>query len=114
VPFSSLLPASNGLITNDKFCLTRSCRLTLTWSRRPLRLRELLASDPGYLSDAEAHRRGAHETPVESSPRTEGPAGRAAPLGPGLPTPPAMGCRGRAGAGHPANALRQPDPGGVR
>jgi len=30
----------NGLITNDKFCLTRRCQLELTWWRRPLRLRK--------------------------------------------------------------------------
>jgi hypothetical protein len=29
----------NGLITNDKFCLTRWRELNLTWRRRPLRLR---------------------------------------------------------------------------
>jgi hypothetical protein len=30
----------NGLITNDKFCLTRRGQLKLTWWRRPLRLRK--------------------------------------------------------------------------
>ena len=30
----------NGLITNDKFCLTRRGELELTWWRRPLRLRK--------------------------------------------------------------------------
>lgn len=30
----------NGLITNDKFCLSRQGELQLTWWRRPLRLRE--------------------------------------------------------------------------
>jgi hypothetical protein len=30
----------NGLITNDKFCLTRKGQLQLTWWRRPLRLRK--------------------------------------------------------------------------
>lgn len=30
----------NGLITNDKFCLTRCSNLTLKWWRRPLRLRQ--------------------------------------------------------------------------
>ena len=29
----------NGLITNDKFCLSRHHRLQLSWSRCPLRLR---------------------------------------------------------------------------
>jgi len=30
----------NGIITNDKFCLTRWTQLDLSWSRRPLRLRD--------------------------------------------------------------------------
>jgi hypothetical protein len=30
----------NGIITNDKFCLSRQGELQLTWWRRPLRLRE--------------------------------------------------------------------------
>lgn len=30
----------NGIITNDKFCLTRWGTLELTWWRRPLRLRD--------------------------------------------------------------------------
>ncbi|MGH3193256.1 MAG: hypothetical protein ACRDOL_39600, partial [Streptosporangiaceae bacterium] len=29
----------DGLITNDKFCCVRRVRLSLTWWRRPLRLR---------------------------------------------------------------------------
>ena len=29
----------NGMITNDKFCLTRWGQLHLSWWRRPLRLR---------------------------------------------------------------------------
>jgi hypothetical protein len=30
----------NGIITNDKFCLSRQGELQLTWWRRPLGLRE--------------------------------------------------------------------------
>jgi hypothetical protein len=30
----------DGMITNDKFCLTRNGELELSWWRRPLRLRE--------------------------------------------------------------------------
>ena len=29
----------NGIITNDKFCLSRTGQLKLNWWRRPLRLR---------------------------------------------------------------------------
>jgi hypothetical protein len=104
----------NGLITNDKFCLSRTGHLTLTWSRRPVRLREPSTGDPLYLSDTEAHRGGAHETPVEDSPRVAGHAGRAAPLGPGLPTPSAMDHAGRARPDVPAQTLPKRDTGGVR
>src|SRR5579871_6121139 len=31
----------NGTIPNDKFCMSRILQLTLDWSRRPLRLRDL-------------------------------------------------------------------------
>jgi predicted ATPase len=34
------LACADGLITNDKFCFTHRRQLTLSWSRRPLRLRE--------------------------------------------------------------------------
>ena len=30
----------NGMVTNDKFCLTRWGTLQLSWWRRPLRMRE--------------------------------------------------------------------------
>ena len=30
----------NGLITNDKFCMSRRGELQLSWWRRPLKLRE--------------------------------------------------------------------------
>ena len=30
----------NGMITNDKFCMTRQGRLRLSWWRRPIRLRD--------------------------------------------------------------------------
>ena len=39
-PFGGFVRIFNGLITNDKFCLTRTGELDLTWWRRPLRLRE--------------------------------------------------------------------------
>jgi hypothetical protein len=40
VPFQVAEHLFNGLITNDKFCLTRWGELQLSWWRRPLRLRE--------------------------------------------------------------------------
>jgi hypothetical protein len=38
--FLRLLAEVNGIITNDKFCLTRWGKLQLSWWRRPLRLRD--------------------------------------------------------------------------
>jgi hypothetical protein len=57
----------NGLITNDKFCMTRTGQLRLNHWRRPLRLR---ASDTGqkvYSASEESDCGGSHETPVENS-----------------------------------------------
>jgi hypothetical protein len=44
----------NGLITNDKFCLSRHIRLRLTWSRYPLRLRLLTQASGRYLPGGSA------------------------------------------------------------
>jgi hypothetical protein len=102
--------ALNGLITNDKFCLSRTGRLTLTWSRRPLRLQDHPTGNTAYPSDGSTHRGGTNETPVEHSPRTKTGLRRATSVGSGLPVPPAMGTVERAGA----NAQLDSDAGGVR
>lgn len=81
----------NGLITNDKFCLSRARRLPLAWSRRPLRLRCQEAGTLAYPPDEHAHRGGIDETSMENSPSLETSAGWAAALGPGLPASSAMG-----------------------
>ena len=36
----------DGLITNGKFCCVRRVRLSLTWWRRPLRLRAICSPEP--------------------------------------------------------------------
>jgi len=99
----------NGLITNDKFCLSRTARLTLTWSRRPLRLRDQSTGEPVYPSDETSHCGGTDETPVENSPRVETGPGRATPMGSGLPIPSAMDTVERAGT----NPRLHSDAGGV-
>ena len=38
-PFLLLYACLNGLVTKDKFCLTRYLTYSLSWWRRPLRLR---------------------------------------------------------------------------
>jgi hypothetical protein len=102
--------AFNGLITNDKFCLTRTGRLTLTWSRRRPQSPDRPTGDATYPSDGNSHRGGTYETPVEHSPRTETGPGWSTPMGPGLPVPSAMDAGERAGA----RVRLDSDAGGVR
>src|SRR5688572_12020087 len=92
----------NGLLTNDKFCLSRSARLTLAWSRYQVHLERQGRIGSGYLRDESFHRGGGHEARMADS-AADGPVpGRPAALGPGLPAPPAMGRDGRRGAAHPS------------
>jgi hypothetical protein len=58
----------NGTITHDKFCMTRTGRLHLTWWRRPLRSRPAGADASGYPCDATSRRGGIHETSMEHPP----------------------------------------------
>jgi len=101
--------AFNGLITNDKFCLSRTGRLTLSWSRRLPHLRDQPSGETAYPSDETSHRGGTYETPVENSPHTETGPGRAAPVGSGLPASSAMDTVERAGT----NPRLHSDAGGV-
>jgi len=78
----------NGLITNDKFCLTRAGRLRLSWPRA--RVRSL---PPAYSSGDVIHRGGEHAAAAHlarpAHRRSDGD--RPAALGSGLPAPPAIG-----------------------
>ena len=80
--------AFDGLITNDKFCLTRAGRLRLSWPRA--RVRSLA---PAYSSGEVIHRGGEHAAAAHlarpAHRRSDGD--RPAALGSGLPAPPAMG-----------------------
>ena len=80
----------NGLITNDKFCLSRTGRLTLSWSRRPLRCRVPADASPAYPPNDSIHCGGPHETPVARKAATDPQPRRAAPMGSSLPIPSAM------------------------
>ena len=80
----------NGLIANDKFCLSRTVQLSLTWSRRPLRCREQNPSDRVYSGDEQVHHGGAYETSLDCSTHVESGSGRRIPLGSSVPTPSAM------------------------
>jgi hypothetical protein len=90
-PLEILEGRFNGLITNDKFCLSRHVRLKLTWSRYPLRLRLCARASGAYLPGESAHvgthRGGSYETTMAHPSPDTPPVGRATTLGPRLPTP---------------------------
>jgi hypothetical protein len=89
----------NGLITNDKFCLSRPGRLKLSWSRRPMRMRDLPTNVTIYPSDETVPRGGKHEAIVDQASERTRIARRGAALGSRLSTPSAMepGHRTRSG-----------------
>jgi hypothetical protein len=70
----------NGLITNDKFCMTRTGQLQLSHWRRPLRLRASTSVQKVYSDSEKSEYGGNHETPVEDFSRSTGISGRTAPL----------------------------------
>jgi hypothetical protein len=83
--------ALNGLIANDKFCLTRTLRLRLSYSRARDRV---LPSAPVQLSSGVPHRGEDYAASAAYlAPPAHGCAygDRPAALGPGLPASPAVG-----------------------
>jgi hypothetical protein len=96
--------AFNGLITNDKFCLTRVRRLQLSWPRARGGLRGAAAPQ---LSGEVTHRGGEHAAAayLACPAHWRVDANQPAALGPGLPAPPAVGgdefIRADKGAGVP-------------
>src|SRR5688572_8716020 len=84
--------AFNGLITNDKFCLTRIGRLQLNLSR--VRSEPRASKLPQLFGEA-THRGGEHAAakaaPLANSAHWCVDTNQPAALGPGLPAPPAVG-----------------------
>jgi hypothetical protein len=76
----------NGLITNDKFCLTRTGKLRLSHWRRPLRLRAPETRQTVYSASEESDCGGNHETQVEDPSPGTGVCEWAEPLGSSLST----------------------------
>jgi hypothetical protein len=74
----------NGLITNDKFCLSRTGRLALSWWRYPLRRRDPAPEGTDTVPDLEGDRGGGHETPLAGSPSDAAGFGRRSAVGSGL------------------------------
>src|SRR3954451_4628424 len=89
--FQDLVQLLDGLITNDKFCLSRLGRLTLSWWRYPLRRRDRDRPRAGTVPDPDGDRGGAHEAPVADSPPHAAGRGRGATVGPGVPADPGLG-----------------------
>ena len=88
----------NGLITNDKFCLSRTGRLALSWWRYPLRLRDPAPEGADTVPDLEDDRGGGHETPLAGSPPDAAGFGRRSAVGSGLHAHSELGS-GRQGVG---------------
>ena len=88
-----LVALLDGLITNGKFCCVRRVRLSLTWWRRPLRLRASVLQTDVALSgepddpDPDVDRL----PPAQPAPRWR------APVGSGLSAAGALGVPGRSG-----------------
>ena len=78
----------DGLITNGKFCCVRRVQLSLTWWRRPLRLRRsALHTDVALVGEPD-------DPDLDRLPPVQPAPGRRAPVGSGLPV---AGASGRAG-----------------
>jgi hypothetical protein len=78
----------DGLITNGKFCCVRRVQLSLTWWRRPLRLRgSALHTDVALVGEPD-------DPDLDRLPPVQPAPGRRAPVGSGLPV---AGASGRAG-----------------
>ena len=74
----------NGLITNDKFCVSRVARLQLTWSRYEVWRQRTAA--PKTNPSVEIHFcGGCHETTMADSPADDGVNGRPTAMGSSLP-----------------------------
>src|SRR5829696_5794899 len=100
--FVGVVPGASpldGLITKDKFCMTRHGRLSLSWSRRRATVTQSLtnrtASGPAYPPAGITQHGGIYETPVARTSGSDGASGRPPTLGQGLPVHPAVESRNR-------------------
>jgi hypothetical protein len=80
------------MIAIDKFCMSRWCRLPLSWSRQPHRLRNTATTGAEYPSsginhDTEEEPYADQTQAVDHSSACDPPAQRLASLGSSLPTP---------------------------
>ena len=96
-PLDPAMVLLNGLITNDKFCITRVSQQKLRYLRRPRAFTCQTTSACAYLRDEPQHRGGAHEATVASPSSVSVDLGCGAAVGSGLPTSPGMDPTERAG-----------------
>ncbi len=102
----------NGLITNDKFCLTRVAHVQQITRRARMPRRVATAPLSIYPSDVLTHLGGSDETPMAYLPHHD-PASRwTTALGSGLSAPPPVGVDEPTGAGSQAGAGALPPRGG--
>jgi hypothetical protein len=76
----------NGLITKDKFCLSRFGKLELNWSRYEVYLKRKVKLETQYADDESQHQGGVYEALMASSPPSQPSVRWGAPLGSSLPT----------------------------
>ena len=76
----------NGLITNDKFCMSRPARLKLQFSRYAVYLQRKARQDEGYAPQHHATCGGSHASTVADLPTSQPASGCSATLGPSLST----------------------------
>jgi hypothetical protein len=77
----------NGLVTNDKFCMSRQIKIKLYWSRKPSRSR---LRKSAYAPTEISQQGGYHETPLADTASVSGSSRRHATVGSRLPISPAM------------------------
>jgi hypothetical protein len=81
----------NGLITNDKLCLSRYGKLELNWSRYDVYLKRKASTVLSCCRDEITAQESNRETPVANSTSRHPTSGRTTTLGSSVPTSTAMG-----------------------
>lgn len=76
----------NGLITKDKFCLSRFGKLALNWSRYEVYRKRKPKPVAEYANDEQKHHGGVHEPSMASSPPIQPTTRWRAALGSSLST----------------------------
>jgi hypothetical protein len=89
--YRDALARGDGLITNDKFCISRFGKLKLQHWRRPLRLRSSTLLETEQTGGSHGSETQDYWNRCMDNPPTNDPAERrAAAMGPGLSVPSAM------------------------